>query len=64
MELVWSNPSPSRTLYRPPRWEVIASDGTSRIISAAEIGTMADPNLVVKEGVNGLQTVFLLDFCF
>jgi len=37
MELVWNNPSPNRTVYRPPVWEVINRDGTRRVISGHEV---------------------------
>jgi hypothetical protein len=66
MELVWNNPSPNRTVYRPSVWEVIRRNGTSRVIPAHEIQAIADRKLDhrAKEVFNDLQTLFSLYSCF
>jgi len=64
MEIVWNNPNPSRTLDRPLIWEVLARDGTPRVISAAEIQTMVHSNLLLKEVRKGSHSLLLLGFCF
>jgi hypothetical protein len=63
MELLWNNPSPNRTVYRPSVWEVLDRNGTSRVISAHEIQSIAEHKLprAAKEAFNDLQTLF---FCF
>jgi len=65
MELVWSNPSPNRTVDRPTVWEVFRRNGTSRVIPACEIQAMADrkPDHGVKAVFHDLQTLFS-PFCF
>lgn len=66
MELVWNNPSPNRTVYRPPVWEVIGRDGTSRVISDHEVQAIAARRLDhgAKDVLNELQTGFSLSYCF
>lgn len=66
MELVWNNPSPNRTIYRAPVWEIIRRNGTGRIISAHEIQAIADRKLDyrAKEVFNDSQVSFLAYFCF
>jgi len=65
MELVWSNPSPNRTVDGPTVWEVFRKNGTSRVIPAYEIQPMADrkSDHGVKEVLHDLQTLFS-PFCF
>jgi hypothetical protein len=66
VELVWNNPSPNRTVYRSPVWEVIRTNGTRRVIPAHEIQAMADskPDYGVKEVSSDLQTLSSPYFCF
>ena len=63
MELVWNNPNPNRTVYRPALWEVLSRNGTPRLISAHEIQGFAKRKLdsTAKEAFNDLQGLF---FCF
>ena len=64
MELVWNNPSPNRTVYRPPVWEVIHRDGSSRAILAHEIQAINCHKLEdgMKEAVAVVATGLV--FCF
>jgi hypothetical protein len=57
MELVWNNRSPNRTVYRPSVWEVIGTNGTTRVISAHEIQAIAARRLDhgMKEAFNDSQ---------
>jgi hypothetical protein len=66
MELVWNNPSPNRTVYRPPGWEVIRRNGTRKVIPAHEIRTIAVRKLNhrVKEVCNDSQAFLSPYFCF
>ena len=66
MELVWNNPNPNRTIYRPPVWELIRRNGTSRLILAHQIQAVADrtPDPGVKEVFNDSQTVLAPYFYF
>jgi hypothetical protein len=66
MELVWNNPSPNRTVYRPPVWEVIRRNGTSKVIPTHEIQAIAVRKLNhrVKEACNDSQALFSPYFCF
>ena len=66
MELVWNNPNPKRTIYRPPVWELIRRNGTSRLILARQIQAIANRKLDpgVKEVCNDSQTALATYFCF
>ncbi len=66
MELVWNNPNPSRTAYRPPMWELIGRDGTTKLVTADEIQVVADRKLGrdVKDVVDRVATPFSAYFCF
>jgi hypothetical protein len=66
MELIWNNPSPNQTVYRPAVWEVIRRNGTSRVIPAHEIQAIAERkrNHGVKEVSSDLQTLFSPYVCF
>lgn len=66
MELVRNNSNPNRTIYRPPLWEVIRRNRTTRIIPAHEIQAIADRKLDhrVKEGFNNSQSVLVPYICF
>jgi len=66
MELIWSNPSPNRTVYRSPVWEVIRTNGTSRVIHVRQVRGIADLKLGhgAKEIFNDLQTSLSVYFCF
>ena len=57
MELVWNNPSPNRTAYRPPVWEVIGRNGVTRLISEDELQAIAERKLIhkAKDVLNELQ---------
>jgi len=66
MELVWNNPSPNRTAYRPPVWEVIGRNGVARVISDGEIQAIAERKLIhsAKDVLNQLQAWVLCFCCF
>lgn len=57
MELLWNNRSPNHTVYRPSVWEVIGTNGTTRVISAHEIQAIAARRLDhgMKEAFNDSQ---------
>ncbi len=65
MELVWNNPSPNRTVYRPSAWEVIRKNGTRKVVRADEIQTIADQKADhgAKQVSNDLQPLFSPYFC-
>lgn len=58
MELVWNNPNPNRTIYRPPMWEVIGRNGATRVISDDELQAIAKrkPSRSAKDVLNQLQS--------
>lgn len=65
MELVWNNPSPNRTVYRPAVWEVIHKDGSSRVIPVDEIQAITCRKL--EHGVKDAGAVVATGlgiFCF
>jgi len=66
MELVWNNPNPDRTANRPPACEVVARDGTRRVVSADEVQAMADGEIAhdVKDVANASESLLSLYFCF
>ena len=66
MKIVWSNPSPNRTVDRPLVWEVSRRNGTSWSIPAHEIQPIAGhkPDHGAKEDFDDLRTLFSSGFCF
>ncbi len=66
MKLVWNNRRPNRTVYRPSVWEVIGTNGTTRVISAHEIQAIAARRLDhgVKDGFNDSQALTAPYVCF
>lgn len=66
MDLVWNNPNPDRTANRPPAWEVVARDGTMRVISADEVRAEAGRKIAhdVKDVANASESLLSLSFCF